>query len=91
MNCSSVLLRKLNEIGRSLHFSAQINDNPRLAYSNSLMIWYSTFRATKYNRIQPNYPRLTLPREHFNAATKAYALPRDWSVEMGDDRVNHIN
>ena len=37
-----------------------------------------------------NLPRLTLPREHSNATTKAYALPRDWSVQMGDDEVNHI-
>ena len=44
----------------------------------------------KYNRIQRNYPRLTLPREHSNATTKAYALPRDWSVEVGDDEVYHI-
>ena len=48
------------------------------------MIWYSTLRATKYNRIQPNYPRLTFPREHANATTKAYANPRDWSVNGGD-------
>ena len=34
-----------------------------------------------------NFPRLTLPREHSNATTKAYALPRDWSVQVGDDEV----
>ena len=39
----------------------------------------------KYNRIQQNYPRQTLPREHANATTKAYANPRDWSVQMGGD------
>ena len=39
----------------------------------------------KYNRIQRNYPRLTLPREHSNATTKAYAMPRDWSVNGGED------
>ena len=49
------------------------------------MIWYSTLRATKYNRIQHNYPRLTPPREHANATTKAYAKPRDWSVQMCGD------
>ena len=38
----------------------------------------------KNNRIQPKYPRLTLPREHSNATTKAYAMPRDWSVHGGD-------
>ena len=54
------------------------------------MIWYSRPRAMKYNRIQQNYSRLTLPREHSNATTKAYALPRDWSVEVGDDEVYHI-
>ena len=32
-----------------------------------------------------NVPRLTLPREHANATTKAYAIPRDWSVKMGED------
>ena len=32
-----------------------------------------------------NYPRLTPPREHANATTKAYAKPRDWSVQMGED------
>ena len=31
-----------------------------------------------------NYPRQTLPREHANATTKAYANPRDWSVNGGD-------
>ena len=31
-----------------------------------------------------NSPRLTLPREHANATTKAYAKPRDWSVDGGD-------
>ena len=40
----------------------------------------------KYNRIQRNYPRLTLPREHANATTKAYAKPRDWSVYGGDTK-----
>ena len=39
----------------------------------------------KYTRIQQNSPRLTLPREHSNATTKAYANPRDCSVQMGDD------
>ena len=50
------------------------------------MIWYSQLRATKYNRIQQNYPRLTPPREHANATTKAYANPRDWSVHGGDTK-----
>ena len=68
-----------------------MSDNPRLAYSNSLMIWYSTLRAKAKAMIQRNYPRLTPPREHANATTKAYANPRDWSVEVGDDEVNHIN
>ena len=36
-------------------------------------------------------PRLPLPREHANATTKAYANPRDWSVEVGDDEVYHIS
>ena len=31
-----------------------------------------------------NSPRLTPPREHSNATTKAYANPRDWSVDVGD-------
>ena len=50
------------------------------------LIRYSQLRATKYNRIQPNSPRLPLPREHANATTKAYAKPRDWSVEVGGDK-----
>ena len=41
--------------------------------------------------IQIHYPRLPQPREHANATTKAYAMPRDWSVQMGDDEVYHIN
>ena len=44
----------------------------------------------KKYRFKPNYPRLTLPREHANATTKAYANPRDWSVQVGDDEVYHI-
>ena len=47
LDCSYVLLRKQNEIGRSLYFNAQTSDNPRLAYSNSRMIWYSLLCATK--------------------------------------------
>ena len=48
------------------------------------MIWYSRLRATKYNRFNLYSPRLTPPREHANATTKAYAKPRDWSVNGGD-------
>ena len=33
-----------------------------------------------------NYPRLTPPREHANATTKAYAKPRDRSVNGGDTK-----
>ena len=40
----------------------------------------------KYNRFKPNSPRLPLPREHANATTKAYAYPRDCSVEVGEDK-----
>ena len=68
---------QLNEIGRSQNVSAQTPDNPRLAYSNSRMIWYSTLRATEKAMICMNSPRLPLPREHANATTKAYANPRD--------------
>ena len=52
---------------------------------NSLMIWYSHPRAIEKAVIGTNYPRLTLPREHANATTKAYAKPRDWLVQMGED------
>ena len=38
----------------------------------------------KKYRFKQNSPRLTLPREHANATTKAYANPRDWSVNGGD-------
>ena len=38
----------------------------------------------KKYRFKPNSPRLTLPREHSNATTKAYAKPRDWSANGGD-------
>ena len=48
------------------------------------MIWYSPLRAMKKGMICTNYPRLTPPREHANATTKAYANPRDWSVNGGD-------
>ena len=48
------------------------------------MIWYSTLCAKAKAMIQRNYPRLTPPREHANATTKAYAKPRDWSVNGGD-------
>ena len=37
------------------------------------LIRYSTLRAIKKYRFKPNSPRLTLPREHANATTKAYA------------------
>ena len=55
------------------------------------LILYSQLCTMKNNRFQRNSPRLPLPREHSNATTKAYAKPRDWSVEVGDDEVNHIN
>ena len=51
------------------------------------MIWYSTLRAKVKAMIYVHLPRLTLPREHSNATTKAYAKPRDWSVQVGDDEV----
>ena len=38
-------------------------------------------------RFKPNSPRLPPPREHSNATTKAYAKPRDWSADRGDDEV----
>ena len=38
----------------------------------------------KKYRFKQNSPRLTLPREHANATTKAYAKPRDWLVDGGD-------
>ena len=40
----------------------------------------------KKYRFKPNLPRLPLPREHANATTKAYAKPRDCSVQMGGDK-----
>ena len=40
--------------------------------------------CTNYPRLTP--PRLTLPREHANATTKAYAKPRDRSVNGGDTK-----
>ena len=51
------------------------------------LIWYSRPRATKKAMICTNSLRQTPPREHANATTKAYAKPRDWSVQMGDDEV----
>ena len=50
------------------------------------MIWYSQLRAMKKAVIWIHSPRLTQPREHSNATTKAYAMPRDWSVEVGEDK-----
>ena len=55
------------------------------------MIWYSRPRAKAKRMNSVHLPRLPLPREHANATTKAYAKPRDWSVQMGDDEVNHIH
>ena len=49
------------------------------------MSWYSQLRAIKKYRFKPNSPRLTLPREHANATTKAYAMPRDLAVDGGED------
>ena len=48
------------------------------------MIWYSTLRAKVKRMNSVHSPRLPLPREHANATTKAYAKPRDWSVNGGD-------
>ena len=48
------------------------------------MIWYSTLRAKVKRMNSVHSPRQTLPREHANATTKAYAKPRDWSVNGGD-------
>ena len=54
------------------------------------LIRYSRLCAVEKYRFKLNLPRLPLPREHANATTKAYAKPRDWSVQVGDDEVNHI-
>ena len=53
---------------------------------NSVIIWYSTLRATTKRMNSVHLPRLPLPREHSNATTKAYAKPRDWSVHGGDTK-----
>ena len=50
------------------------------------MIWYSTLRAKAKRMNTAHLPRLTSPREHANATTKAYAKPRDWSVNGGDTK-----
>ena len=50
------------------------------------LIRYSRLCAIKKYRFKPNSPRQTPPREHSNATTKAYALPRDCSVKMGDTK-----
>ena len=68
---------QLNEIGRSQNVSAQTPDNPRLAYSNSVIIGILASARYRKLRFKLNFPRLTLPREHSNATTKAYAKPRD--------------
>ena len=51
------------------------------------LIRYSRLCAMKKYRFKLHLPRLPLPREHSNATTKAYAMPRDWSVQVGDDEV----
>ena len=84
--CGQSKNRGINEINRLLPVNRKTNANPQLAYSNSVIIWYSHPRAIKYNRIKQNFPRLPLPREHPNATTKAYAIPRDWSVHGGDTK-----
>ena len=69
-------LQSLTEAKRNRTFALRQRTDERhtaVAYSNSVIIWYSRLCATKYNRIQPNSPRLTPPREHSNATTKAYA------------------
>ena len=50
------------------------------------LIRYSQLCAVEKYRFQQNSPRLPLPREHPNATTKAYAIPRDWSVHGGDTK-----
>ena len=50
------------------------------------LIKYSQLCAVEKYRFKPNLPRLPLPREHSNATTKAYANPRDWSVNGGDTK-----
>ena len=80
----SVLLRKLNEIGCSLHFNAQTNAHPRQPNPIQLQFGIQPSCAMKKYRFKQNSPRPTPPREHSNATTKAYAYPRDWSVQVGD-------
>ena len=77
---TGLILRSLTETKRNWTFALRGRTNSRqsaVSLINSLMIWYSPIRAMKKGMICTNSPRLTPPREHANATTKAYVYPRD--------------
>ena len=62
--------------------------NSRQSAVSLIQFSYDLVFSTPRERERMNsvhYPRLTPPREHANATTKAYAKPRDWSVDGGED------
>ena len=66
--------RKANEIGRSLHFNAQINAHPRQPNPIHFDLVFSTPRDNK--RMNPvHLPRQTLPREHFKLHPYTLCVP----------------
>ena len=83
------LVGSSTEVKRNRTFSPRQRTNSRQSAVSLLhftLIRYSRLCAVEKYRFKPNSPRLPLPREHANATTKAYAIPRDWSVQMGEDK-----
>ena len=80
---------KIAEFKRNHTFATRQRTNKRQSAVSLIqftLIRYSRPCAIKKYRFKPNFPRLTLPREHANATTKAYAMPRDCSVNGGEDK-----
>ena len=78
------------EAKRNRTFAPRQRTNSRQSAVSLLQFSYNlVFNPPRDKKavIQIHSPRLTLPREHSNATTKAYALPRDCSVNGGDDEV----
>ena len=88
-----MILSSLTEAKRNWTFALRGRTNSRqsaVSLINSLMIWYSPLRAMKKGMICTNYPRLTLPREHFKLHYYALCKPARLICSNGDDEVNHI-
>ena len=85
---TGLILRSLTEAKRNWMFASFQQKNKRQSAVSLIQFTYDlVFSTLRDEEIQicTNYPRLTPPREHSNATTKAYAMPRDWSVNGGED------